>query len=75
MKEIIRPRTQNYTIRLPKEYLNRDIMIHAEIISSDDDKPGKHTDTIIKTAGILSKKKIDPIAWQKRIRSEWEERT
>jgi predicted RNA binding protein YcfA (HicA-like mRNA interferase family) len=29
----------------------------------------------LQTAGILSKRNIDPIKWQKKIRSEWDNRS
>jgi len=34
-------------------------------------KPNKNKDIFSQTAGLLSSKKIDPIAWQNQMRSEW----
>jgi hypothetical protein len=75
LREIITPQTQNYTVRIPLEYLNTKVEIlvlpFSDKINHEDDKS---VDFIKKTAGILSPQKIDPIEWQKQIRDEWNDR-
>ncbi|MDZ7831077.1 MAG: hypothetical protein U5L07_04960 [Desulfobacterales bacterium] len=74
IKEIIRPTTQNYTIKLPKEYLNQDIMIQVSPVLPTENKIDERIDIIRKTSGILAGKNIDPVKWQQKIRAEWEDR-
>jgi len=74
IKEIIKPQSQRHTIEIPKEYLNQDIMILVMPLAADEAKAGDRLNIIKKTSGILSKRNIDPIEWQKKIRSEWDNR-
>jgi hypothetical protein len=75
LREIITPKTQNYTVHIPLEYLNTQVEIlvlpfaNKEPVLIDNS-----TDIIKKTAGILAAQKIDPIAWQRQIRDEWNDR-
>jgi hypothetical protein len=45
------------------------------IQSADEANADDRQNIIKKTAGILSKRNIDPIKWQKKIRSEWDNRS
>jgi len=74
LKEIIRPQSQKYTIEIPKEYLNQNVMILVLPLSGDTRLDDKRMDIIQKTSGILSGRNIDPLRWQKEIRDEWEDR-
>jgi hypothetical protein len=74
IRKIIRPTAQNYTIKLPKEYLNKDIVIQVSPVMPTNGENHKYIDIIRKTSGILAEKNIDPIEWQKKIRAEWEDR-
>lgn len=71
IREIVRPKSQDYTIRIPKEYINQEVEIlvlpFSQIEENDD-----FVDLARKTSGILKDKNIDPIKWQKEIRDEWE---
>jgi len=33
-----------------------------------------NADIIMKTSGMLKNRKIDPVAWQRSIRAEWDDR-
>lgn len=74
IREIFKPQTQNHTIKIPEDYLNREIEIFIFPIGSV--KPqSNHRDRLIKkTSAILSDRKIDPLLWQEEIRSEWDSR-
>jgi len=74
IREIIRPQTQSYIIEIPKEYLNREVEILVFPLSSTKLHSDQRDNIITKTSGILSGKKIDPVIWQRQIRSEWDNR-
>lgn len=74
IREIIKPQTQNHTIKIPKDYLNRKVEILIFPIGSVKPQSNYRDQLIKKTSGILSGKKIDPLLWQKEIRSEWDNR-
>jgi len=50
---------------LPKNKITLNVDNSSKNISNKDD-------IFSQTAGILSSQKIDPIAWQNQIRSEWD---
>lgn len=72
-REIITPKEKNYLIKIPIEYLNKQLEILVLPIDNNvnDEKQNTATDIINKTAGMFSSKKIDPIKWQNDIRAEW----
>jgi len=74
IREIITPQTQRHTIEIPKEYLNMEVEILIFPIDAAK-RPSDQRDQLIrKTSGILSGRKVDPIIWQREIRSEWDNR-
>ncbi len=73
VREIINPESEEYTVHIPKEYLNRKVeilILPFENISQD--VKYNSTESIKKTSGILKDKNINPLEWQKTIRSEWD---
>ena len=72
IKEIIRPRSQQYVIQIPKEYLNKDVVVSLVPLTEDAGQSDDRLIIIKRTAGILAERKIDPVTWQREIRSEWE---
>ncbi|MFK5975012.1 MAG: hypothetical protein QM493_00765 [Sulfurovum sp.] len=74
IREIITPHSGEYTIKIPKEYIETEIEIlilpfsYPKLTKKKRDKK----DIFSKTAGILTSKNIDPIAWQDEVRSEWD---
>lgn len=74
IREIIKPQTQTHTIEIPKEYLNVEVEILIFPIGSTKTPSDQIDQLIRKTSGILSGRNIDPIIWQREIRSEWDNR-
>ena len=76
IRQIIKPSLQDYTIHIPKEYLHKKIEILVLPLGENNIGKSKRKtiDFISKTAGILVKRNIDPISWQRKIRDEWEDR-
>lgn len=74
IREIIRPKTQSYTITIPKEYLNKEVEILVLPLSSEKILSDQRIEIIRKTSGILADRKVDPVRWQKKIRDEWDNR-
>ncbi|OGR24922.1 MAG: hypothetical protein A2277_16805 [Desulfobacterales bacterium RIFOXYA12_FULL_46_15] len=74
IREIIKPQTQSHTIEIPKEYLNMEVEILIFPIGSTKPHSDQSDHLIRKTSGILSGRKVDPIIWQREIRSEWDNR-
>ena len=75
MRKIIYPTQKEYTLQLPKEYLNKRIEIL--VLPYDEFSEPKTQDDkelIRATAGLFAYKKIDPIKWQNEIRNEWDNR-
>ena len=66
LRKIIRPQGQQYTLYIPKEYLNQKIEILILPITDEEDQmlteAKQKKDIIAKTAGILKDKNIDPPA-------------
>lgn len=75
LREIITPKTQNYTVQIPLEYLNTQVEILVlPFVNKEPVLTDNSMDIIKKTAGILATQKIDPLKWQREIRDEWEGR-
>jgi len=71
---IIKPDSDSYNIEIPKEYIDTEVEILVLPFTYDSATIVKQSDRSIfeKTSGILKSKNIDPIQWQKDIRSEYE---
>lgn len=76
IREIIRPRSSEYIVHIPSEYINKEVEILILPLNLEEEGGVKKIDETIfsKTAGILRSKKINPIKWQQEIRNEWEDR-
>ena len=75
LREIITPQEQDYILHIPKEYLNTKVEILVlPFVEEENEIIDNTTDSIKKTAGILSAQHIDPLIWQKTIREEWDDR-
>ena len=74
LREIITPQTQDYTVKIPAEYLNTKVEILVLPFSEDEISSVETTDLIKKTAGILADQQIDPLKWQHEMRQEWDDR-
>lgn len=75
LREIITPKTQHYTVQIPLEYLNTQVEILVLPFANKEPAVMDNSMNIIKkTAGVLATQKIDPIAWQRQIRDEWNDR-
>ncbi len=74
VREIIVPTHQEHTVHIPKEYLQKHVEILILPYDTDKKSVTKQTDDAIfsQTAGILSDQNIDPVKWQRTIRSEWD---
>lgn len=76
LREIITPQVQDYLLHIPKEYLNTKVEILVlPFVEKDNESLDSTTNSIKKTAGILSSQTIDPLKWQKEIREEWDDKT
>ncbi|MCX7096972.1 MAG: hypothetical protein NTV43_03585 [Methylococcales bacterium] len=74
LREIITPKSQDYTLRIPAEYLNTKVEILVLPFVEPENTVDPSTDIINKTAGILASQMIDPLEWQKQIRDEWNDK-
>ncbi|MBF0407250.1 MAG: hypothetical protein HQM10_07845 [Candidatus Riflebacteria bacterium] len=75
LREIIRPQSEIYSLRIPKEYLNQDVEILVLPFSYPKTEESSTKSDIVKaTAGLLKDKNIDPVKWQNEIREEWDDR-
>ncbi len=73
-REIVIPQSDEYTVHIPKEYINTRVEILVLPFTdpvSHKEKTGSE-DIFAKTAGILSGHNIDPARWQNEIREEWD---
>lgn len=75
MRKIIYPTQKEYTLQLPKEYLNQRIEIlvlpYDEI---NEPKTQDDKEFMRATPGLFAYEKIDPVKWQNEIRTEWDNR-
>ena len=74
IREIIRPQGKTYTINIPEEYIDKEVEIIVLPVRLERIHLEQSADIVRKTSGILSDKKIDPVCWQREIRSEWDNR-
>jgi len=77
IREIIKPTSEFYNIKIPKEYINQEVEILVLPFSSEKithNRENKKADVIRKSAGIIKSKNIDPSEWQREIRGEWDDR-
>lgn len=74
LREIIIPRSESYSIGIPKEYINQKVEILVFPLPNSNEDINKKTkqDILEQTAGILSSIEVDPIVWQKGLRDEYE---
>ena len=74
LRVIIKPESDSYNIEIPKEYINTEVEILVLPFTYNKTIVTKQNDRSIfeKTSGILKNKNIDPVQWQKDIRSEYE---
>jgi hypothetical protein len=74
LRMIIKPESNSYVIDIPKEYINTEVEILVLPFTYDKTVTVKNNNKNIfeKTSGILKHKNIDPVQWQKDIRSEYE---
>jgi len=74
IREIITPRNCEYTLQIPKEYIDREIEILILPFDYTKSKKNKKIkkDIFSKTAGIFTSQNINPIEWQNSIRDEWD---
>ena len=70
LREIIIPKSENYSINIPKEYINQKIEILVFPLANSNEKTKQ--DILEQTAGILSLKEVDPVAWQRSLRDDYE---
>ncbi len=67
VREVVVPKSDRFTINIPKEYIDKRVEI---LITPIRDKKDTKSSIIEKTSGILKKRCIDPVKWQKEIRSD-----
>lgn len=75
IREIIRPTSEYYNLHIPKEYINQEVEILVLPFSykkKQKETEYKDNDIFSKTSGILKTKNIDPLEWQKEMRSDRE---
>ncbi len=75
LREIIRPTSEYYNLHIPKEYINQEVEILVFPFSYEKkqtETEHKDKDIFSKTSGILKTKNIDPLNWQKEMRSDRE---
>lgn len=72
VREIIKATSEHYNIHIPKEYIDQEVEILILPFSHPvtENKEKKNSDIFAKTSGILKAKNIDPIKWQKEVRSD-----
>lgn len=76
LREIVIPKETEYLLKIPVEYINKTIEILVLPLDDTVNEPANNnTDIILKTSGILKNREVDPLLWQKSIRSEWEGRS
>ena len=74
LREIITPQSNEHIIHIPQEYINTKVEILVLPFNDSLTKNVKENNKniFLKTSGLLKSKNIDPLAWQKEIRSEWD---
>lgn len=74
LREIIKPKSKTHTIHIPEEYIDQEVEILVFPVHLERKHLKQCSDIVRTTSGILSDQKIDPVAWQRQIRSEWDNR-
>jgi len=72
LREIVRPRTDRYTIEIPKEYINHEVEILVFPLSEVKSRSDETKDAVNVTAGTLATHGVNPREWQKQIRGDWD---
>jgi len=76
VREIVTPKKENYNIHIPKEYLNHKVEIL--VLPFDENKEVLNVSSgntlLQETFGIIDNTDLDPVEWQRKIRSEWDDR-
>ena len=74
LREIITPQSNEHTIHIPQEYINTKVEILVLPFNDSSTKEVKENkkNIFLKTSGLLNSKNVDPLVWQKEIRSEWD---
>jgi len=74
LREIVTPQSRQHIVHIPEEYINTKVEILVlPFANVESNKSVRDTENIFaETAGILRGQGIDPVAWQKEIRSEWD---
>jgi len=72
LRKILKVKSKEYLLNLPSEYINKKIEILVLPLENEENEEGIKLKNIEKTAGILKDKNIDPVEWQRKIRSEWD---
>ena len=74
LREIITPQSNEHTVHIPQEYINTKVEILVLPFSYPQPKEVKQNvkNIFLKTAGLLSSKNLNPLAWQEEIRKEWD---
>ena len=68
IREIVRPKSQDFVIRLPDEYLNQDLEILLFPINSKKDKKYSITNSL---SGILKNYNIDEEDYKKHLEKKY----
>jgi len=73
-REIVIPQSDEYILHIPKEYINMkvEILVLPFDYSKTKEIKKDNKNIFLKTSGLLSSKNIDPLAWQEKMRSEWD---
>ena len=74
IREIIKPKSDEYLLHIPPMYINKEIEILVFPLDIEEKKTNSKNNfnqLSKKTAGLLAKRKVDPIKWQQKIRNEW----
>ena len=76
LREIITPTSENYNLHIPKEYINHKVEILILPLDNDKEESNAFSDEILlrDTFGIIKEVGLDPVEWQRKIRSEWDGR-
>jgi len=68
IREIVRPKSQDFIIHLPNEYVNQDLEILVFPINSKKDKKFSITNSL---SGILKNSKIDEEDYKKHLEKKY----
>ena len=76
LREIITPTSENYNLHIPREYINHKVEILILPLDNEKEEPKPFSDEILlrDTSGIIKEVGLDPVEWQRKIRSKWDDR-